>query len=50
MVPGAYLLALMVMLFPASSYGQMVKVIPSAGPAYVYKQKSITPYVVGWLI
>ncbi|WP_230156956.1 hypothetical protein [Peribacillus sp. Bi96] len=53
MVSGAYLLALMVMLFPASSYGQMVKVIPSAGSAYAYTQKSINPYagfLVGWSI
>ncbi|WP_412547121.1 hypothetical protein [Peribacillus simplex] len=35
-VPGAYILALMVMLFTENSYGQMAKVIPSAGSAYAY--------------
>ncbi|MFL0364703.1 APC family permease [Pseudobacillus sp. 179-B 2D1 NHS] len=53
MVPGAYLLALIVMLFTAYSYGQMSKSIPSAGSAYAYTQKAINPYVgflVGWAI
>ncbi|MFK2825692.1 APC family permease [Bacillus sp. B190/17] len=53
MVPGAYLIALIVMLFTAYSYGQMSKAIPSAGSAYAYTQKSISPYVgflVGWAI
>ncbi|UOQ92261.1 APC family permease [Halobacillus shinanisalinarum] len=53
MVPGAYLVALIVMLFTAYSYGQMSKAIPSAGSAYAYTQRSINPYVgflVGWSI
>lgn len=53
MVPGAYLLALIVMLFTAYSYGQMAKVIPSAGSAYAYTQQAINPYIgflVGWAI
>lgn len=53
MVSGSYLLALIVMLFTAYSYGQMAKVVPSAGSAYAYTQKSINPYVgfmVGWAI
>ena len=51
MVPGSYLLALGVMFFTAYSYGQMAKVIPSAGSAYAYTQKSINSYagfLVGW--
>ncbi|WP_102693277.1 APC family permease [Rummeliibacillus pycnus] len=53
MVPGAYVLALVVMLFTAYSYGQMAKAIPSAGSAYAYTQKAINPYLgflVGWSI
>ena len=53
MVSGSYLLALIVMLFTAYSYGQMAKVVPSAGSAYAYTQKSISPYVgfmVGWAV
>ncbi|WP_330219164.1 APC family permease [Peribacillus butanolivorans] len=53
MVPGSYLLALGVMFFTAYSYGQMAKVIPSAGSAYAYTQKSINSYagfLVGWSI
>lgn len=53
MVPGAYVLALVVMLFTAYSYGQMSKAIPSAGSAYAYTQKAINPYLgflVGWSI
>ncbi|WP_100401615.1 APC family permease [Bacillus sp. FJAT-42315] len=53
MVPGAYVLAMVVMMFTAYSYGQMSKAIPSAGSAYAYTQKSINPYVgfmVGWAI
>ncbi|GIN22920.1 APC family permease [Siminovitchia fordii] len=53
MVSGSYLLALIVMLFTAYSYGQMAKVVPSAGSAYAYTQKSINPYVgfmVGWAV
>lgn len=53
MVPGAYVLALVVMLFTAYSYGQMANAIPSAGSAYAYTQKAINPYLgflVGWSI
>ncbi len=53
MVSGSYLLALIVMLFTAYSYGQMAKVVPSAGSAYAYTQKSINTYVgfmVGWAV
>ncbi|MFD1707417.1 APC family permease [Siminovitchia sediminis] len=53
MVAGSYLLALIVMLFTAYSYGQMAKVVPSAGSAYAYTQKAMNPFVgfmVGWAI
>ncbi|MET3288410.1 APC family permease [Brevibacillus fluminis] len=51
-VPTAYLLALVAMLFTASSYGKMVKEFPVAGSAYTYTRKTINPHVgflVGWL-
>lgn len=53
MVSGSYLLALFVMLFTAYSYGQMAKVVPSAGSAYTYTQMAISPHVgfmVGWAV
>lgn len=53
MVAGSYVLALIVMLFTAYSYGQMAKAYPIAGSAYTYAQKAISPYVgflVGWTI
>lgn len=51
-VPMAYLLALVAMLFTASSYGKMVKEFPVAGSAYSYTRNTINPHVgflVGWL-
>ncbi len=53
MVAGSYILALIVMLFTAYSYGQMAKEYPIAGSAYTYAQKAINPFVgflVGWSI
>lgn len=53
MVAGSYILALIVMLFTAYSYGQMAKAYPIAGSAYTYAQKAINPFVgflVGWAI
>lgn len=50
-VPTAYIFALVAMLFTAYSYGQMVKRFPSAGSAYTYTQKTVSPHVgfmVGW--
>ncbi|MBC9944211.1 APC family permease [Leucobacter sp. cx-328] len=50
-VPMAYLVALVVMLFTASSYGKMSRAIPSAGSAYTYVRESIHPnvgFMVGW--
>jgi amino acid transporter len=42
-VPLAYLVALVVMLFTAISYGRMAKVFPSAGSAYTYTREAIHP-------
>ena len=36
LVPLAYIVALVVMLFTAVSYGRMTRVFPSAGSAYTY--------------
>jgi putrescine importer len=50
-VPTAYLLAMVAMLFTAVSYGRMTRVFPSAGSAYTYVSRSIHPnvgFVVGW--
>lgn len=50
-VPTAYIFALIAMLFTAYSYGQMVKRFPSAGSAYTYTQKTVSPhlgFMVGW--
>lgn len=50
-VPIAYLIALAAMLFTAFSYGKMVRAFPSAGSAYTYTQKTISPhlgFLVGW--
>ena len=50
-VPMAYLIALVVMLFTAISYGKMSGAIPSAGSAYTYVRESIHPnvgFMVGW--
>lgn len=50
-VPTAYLLALIVMLFTAISYGRMTRVFPSAGSAYTYTSATINPnvgFLIGW--
>ena len=51
LVPTAYLLALVVMVFTAISYAKMSRVIPSAGSAFSYVRESIHPnvgFMVGW--
>ncbi|MGE7836134.1 APC family permease [Viridibacillus arvi] len=53
MVPGAMVVATVVMMFTAYSYGKMAVAFPSSGSAYVYTQKSINPsvgFLVGWVI
>ncbi|MGO1319976.1 MAG: APC family permease [Galactobacter sp.] len=50
-VPLAYLVALIVMIFTAISYGKMSGAIPSAGSAYTYVKESMHPnagFMVGW--
>ncbi len=50
-VPTAYLLALIVMVFTAISYGRMTQVFPSAGSAYTYTSETIGPnvgFLIGW--
>ncbi len=50
-VPSAYALALLGILFTAFSYGKLVVRYPSAGSAYTYVQRSISPtlgFMVGW--
>jgi putrescine importer len=50
-VPSAYLLALIAMLFTAYSYGKMAYAYPVAGSAYTYVRKTIDSrvgFLVGW--
>lgn len=50
-VPFAYLVALIVMVFTAISYGKIAGAIPSAGSAYTYVRESMHPnlgFMVGW--
>lgn len=50
-VPLAYMVALVVMLFTAISYGKMTRAFPSAGSAYTYVRESMHPnlgFMVGW--
>ncbi len=50
-VPAAYLVALVVMVFTAISYGKMVRIFPTAGSAYTYTRETMTPglgFLVGW--
>lgn len=50
-VATAYAIALVAILFTAFSYGKLVRRYPSAGSAYTYAQKAISPHVgfmVGW--
>jgi putrescine importer len=51
LVPLAYIVALIAMLFTAVSYGRMTRVFPSAGSAYTYASEVIHPnfgFLVGW--
>lgn len=50
-VPTAYLLALVAMTFTAISYGRMTRVYPSAGSAYTYTSRTMSPnvgFLIGW--
>ncbi|WP_030143123.1 APC family permease [Mycetocola saprophilus] len=49
----AYLIALIAMLFTASSYGRMAKAYPVAGSAYTYVRRTIggrIGFLVGWSV
>jgi amino acid transporter len=49
----AYLVALIAMLFTASSYGRMSAAFPVAGSAYTYVRRTIDPrvgFLVGWAV
>lgn len=49
----AYLVALVAMIFTASSYGRMAAAFPVAGSAYTYVRRNIDPrvgFLVGWAI
>ncbi len=51
-VPLGYLVALVVMVFTAISYGKISGAIPSAGSAYTYVRESMHPnagFMVGWV-
>jgi putrescine importer len=51
LVPSAYLLALLAMVFTAISYGRMTRVFPSAGSAYTYTSETMSPnlgFLIGW--
>ncbi len=53
MIPTAYAIALVVMLFTAYSYGQLVKEFPTSGSAYTFTQKAMGShmgFLVGWAI
>ena len=50
-VPSAYVLALVVMMFTAISYGRMTRIFPSAGSSYTYASATISPnvgFLIGW--
>ena len=50
-VPTSYLMALIVMMFTAISYGRMTRVFPSAGSAYTYTSATMSPnlgFLIGW--
>lgn len=52
-VPSAYLMASVAMLFTALSYGRMAAAFPVAGSAYTYVRKSISPklgFLAGWAV
>src|SRR5699024_8359474 len=51
MVPLAYIIALIVMMFSAIRYGEMVGISASAGSAYMYTKETMrnyTGFIVGW--
>ncbi|MDX6428922.1 MAG: putrescine importer [Streptosporangiaceae bacterium] len=52
-LPSAYVVALVVMLFTAISYGAMVRAFPAAGSAYTYTQQTFGGHIgfmTGWTL
>ena len=52
-LPAAYLVALIAMLFTASSYGKMARAFPVAGSAYTYTQQTFgggLGFLAGWTL
>lgn len=53
MVPLAYIIGMVAMLFTALSYGSMARAFPIAGSVYSYAQRGLHPnagFVAGWLL
>ncbi len=53
MVPLAYVIGMVAMLFTALSYGSMARAFPIAGSVYSYAQRGLNPHVgfiAGWLL
>lgn len=53
MVPLAYIIGMVAMLFTALSYGSMARAFPIAGSVYSYAQRGLNPHVgfiAGWLM
>jgi len=53
LLPAAYVVTLLTMLFTAFSYGRMVRAFPYAGSAYTYTQKSLgshAGFYAGWIL
>lgn len=51
MLPLAYLIAMIAMMFSAYSYGRMAAVFPTSGSTYTYTQRAINPhlgFLAGW--
>ncbi len=53
MVPLAYIIGMVAMLFTALSYGSMARAFPVAGSVYSYAQRGLHPnvgFIAGWLL
>lgn len=53
MVPLAYIIGMIAMIFTAVSYGSMARAFPVAGSVYSYAQRGLNPHVgfiAGWLM
>eukprot|EP01133_Synstelium_polycarpum_P004596 gene4596-5376_t len=53
MVPLAYIVGMVAMLFTALSYGSMARAFPIAGSVYSYAQRGLNPgvgFIAGWLL